>query len=54
MDQFDKNPKAILDNIKQLLSNGAKDRNHAFLGSPKRFPADEPNASLRVCVSGGR
>ena len=30
MSLFDQNPKAIFNNIKELLTIGAKDRNHAF------------------------
>ena len=30
MSLFDENPKAIFDNIKELLTIGAKDRNHAI------------------------
>jgi pyridoxamine 5'-phosphate oxidase len=30
MSLFEENPKAIFDNIKNLLSIGAKDRHHAF------------------------
>ena len=50
MDQFDKNPKAILDNIKQLLSNGAKDRNHAFHTPVFSNNSDNKSINSRVVV----
>ena len=50
MDQFDKNPKAILDNIKQLLTIGAKDRNHAFHTPVFSNNSDNKSVNSRVVV----
>jgi len=50
MYQFDKNPKEILDNIKQLLSIGAQDRNHAFHTPIFSNNADNKSINSRVVV----
>ena len=50
MDQFDKNPKEILNNIKQLLSIGAQDRKHAFHTPIFSNNSDNNSINSRVVV----
>ena len=50
MSLFEENPKAIFDNIKELLSIGAKDRHHAFHTPVFSSKNNENLVSSRVIV----